>query len=751
MTALLATMLPLPAAAADGKRVAFVVGIGTYDHLPPHQQLKNPRNDAEGVSKKLTDIGFQVVKAPDLTRSDFNARWQDVLNGLGVEDTFVLYFSGHGVQIDGQNYLLPRDIPHIEYGRQAQLTREAISLDQLLADLSTGDRPHPKRSVVILDACRDNPLIPTGYKGVATRGGLAKLSDSDGIFVIYSAGSNKTALDRLSPSDTVKYSVFTRVLLPLMDRSDLTIQKLSTELRNQVVQLAKNAGHEQRPSYYDGILGQFCLPGCEVLSDGRSDEPKKVPLTLSTSATTVPGLAQDIARLQSGVVKITAKSPEGTTNVGTGFIVRLENNAAYIVTAAHVVAGDAHPKVEFFTKRNMPVTAEVLGLEGNDEVRGLALLVVRGTENLPTGLTGLPLAATTRLSGGEDILVIGFPRNAGPWALIKGNISSRQGRDIYFSPFVDSGYSGAPVLENGKAVAMVVTGGQSVGRGVMARSIQDYIEGFGIAVQENTSAASMATESSRLSESLGVSVRPALPKAITGKDGAPMVPIPAGEFWMGSPDDEGTPNEHPRHWVYLEAYDMDRFEVTVSRYAEFMQSTGRQAPHDWAKVKISKHNSLPVVGVSWNDADTYCRWAWKRLPTEAEWEKAARGTDERMYPWGDEQPSSGLANFGKTDTRRVYDERLAPVDSYEAGNSPYGLHHMAGNVYEWTADWYDENFYAKSPQRNPTGPSNGQYRMLRGGSWRFEPIAVRSAHRSYTTPTNQYYYIGFRCARDSPK
>ena len=114
-------------------------------------------------------------------------------------------------------------------------------------------------------------------------------------------------------------------------------------------------------------------------------------------------------------------------------------------------------------------------------------------------------------------------------------------------------------------------------------------------------------------------------------------------------------------------------------------------------------------------------------------------------------PSSGLANFGKTHTRRIYDERLAPVESYEAGNSPYGLHHMAGNVYEWTADWYDEDFYAKSPQRNPTGPSNGQYRILRGGSWLFKPIDVRSAHRSYTTPTNQYDYIGFRCAQDSQK
>ncbi|MBC7837018.1 MAG: trypsin-like peptidase domain-containing protein [Nitrospiraceae bacterium] len=257
--------------------------------------------------------------------------------------------------------------------------------------------------------------------------------------------------------------------------------------------------------------------------------------------------AQDIARLQSGVVKITAKPPEGFPNVGTGFIVRLETNAAYIVTAAHVVAGDAHPKVEFFTKRNMPVMAEVLGLEGDDEVRGLALVVVRGTENLPKGITSLPLA-TASLSGGEDILVIGFPRNAGPWALIKGNISSREGRDIHFSPSVDSGHSGGPVLRGGNVVAMVGSGRQSVGRGVTARSVQDYIEGFGIMSHERTSAASMATESSPPPAATATPEPGHMTqdREITGKDGAPMVLIPAGEFQMGSPDGEGDKDEHPR-------------------------------------------------------------------------------------------------------------------------------------------------------------------------------------------------------------
>ena len=237
---------------------------------------------------------------------------------------------------------------------------------------------------------------------------------------------------------------------------------------------------------------------------------------------------------------------------------------------------------------------------------------------------------------------------------------------------------------------------------------------------------------------------------ITGKDDAPMVLIPAGEFWMGSPDEEGQKDEHPRHQVSLDAFYMDKFEITVARYAELVRSTKRSKPAYWNQVDSSKHGNLPVVGVDWQDAEAYCRWAGKRLPTEAEWEKAARGTDGRRYPWGNEQPTPGLANFGKDYVETIYNTGLAPVDSYEAGNSPYGLHHMAGNVWEWTADWYDQQFYATSPQRNPTGPSTGTTKVLRGGSWSDEPDFVRSANRNWGTPTSGGARGGFRCAQDRP-
>ena len=223
------------------------------------------------------------------------------------------------------------------------------------------------------------------------------------------------------------------------------------------------------------------IPSAQALTPTQNLEQVK-----KTEASDIDtGRPQNVEQLQAGVVKIIAKSSGGTAKLGTGFIVRLDKDVAYIVTASHVVAGDPQPKVEFFTKRNLPVLSEILGLEGDDEMRGLSVLVIRGSENLPKGLRALPLAKTVRFSGGEEVTLIGFPRNAGPWAVVKGNISSRQGRDLYFSPTVDSGHSGGPILQHGKVVGLVAVAGQSSGRGIIASSVHDYVEGFGITVQEH--------------------------------------------------------------------------------------------------------------------------------------------------------------------------------------------------------------------------------------------------------------------------
>jgi formylglycine-generating enzyme required for sulfatase activity len=243
---------------------------------------------------------------------------------------------------------------------------------------------------------------------------------------------------------------------------------------------------------------------------------------------------------------------------------------------------------------------------------------------------------------------------------------------------------------------------------------------------------------------------------VKGKDGAPMVLVPAGSFLMGSSG--GFPNERPEHTVTLNAYYIDQFEVTAGRYQKFLTSAKREEPPTWDDEAAQSLSDLPAVGMSWTDAAAYCKWAGRRLPTEAEWEKAARGTDARRYPWGHMQPFVDIANYnrGQWVSEAI---TLVPVNSgvegmsvrhglKEGGKSPYGLFHMAGNAAEWVADWYERDYYQKSQDENPVGPSSGDKRVIRGGSWADLPTALRVTARFSAEPRFEDRTIGFRCAMD---
>lgn len=252
---------------------------------------------------------------------------------------------------------------------------------------------------------------------------------------------------------------------------------------------------------------------------------------------------------------------------------------------------------------------------------------------------------------------------------------------------------------------------------------------------------------------------PSAMEAFKGKDGAPLILIPAGPFTMGSND--GLPNERPEHPVTLNAYYIDQYEITAGRYQKFVESAGRNVPPTWDDQAAQSLSDHPAVGMSWSAAAAYCKWAGRRLPTEAEWEKAARGTDGRRYPWGHMQPFVDIANYN----RGIWVSEsitLVPVNSglegmsvrhglKEGGKSPYGLFHMAGNAAEWVADWYDREFYLKSPDKNPTGPATGEKRVIRGGSWADLPTALRVTARFSAEPEFEDRTIGFRCAMDSEK
>jgi len=228
-------------------------------------------------------------------------------------------------------------------------------------------------------------------------------------------------------------------------------------------------------------------------------------------------------------------------------------------------------------------------------------------------------------------------------------------------------------------------------------------------------------------------------EAVFSKDIA-MIYILPGEFTIGSPAREGDADEHPAHKVFVAGFWIGKTEVTFEQYDRFCADTGRQKSEDegWGR------GMRPAIYVSWNDARDYCAWLAKktglkfRLPSEAEWEKAARD----YYPWGSTPPSADLANFNKDHMQ------TRPVGSFPRGASPYGVLDMAGNVWEWLADWYDPDFYRNSPFENPQGPGTGSARVVRGGSWANKGELIRSANRSQEDPASKLNILGFRLALD---
>jgi len=261
-----------------------------------------------------------------------------------------------------------------------------------------------------------------------------------------------------------------------------------------------------------------------------------------------------------------------------------------------------------------------------------------------------------------------------------------------------------------------------------------------------------------------------LPRVKTGKDGAQMVLIPAGEFWMGSAGSEldiavtelaqydigrksqrgWFDDETPLHQVYLDAYYIDKYEVTNAQYRKFVEATGHREPGEWQDARFNRPDQ-PVVGVSWDDALAYCKWAGKTLPTEVQWEKAARGgLVKKRFSWGDSwPPPSNTGNFYDKHIDGYSDGYVhtAPVGSFAANG--YGLYDMAGNVLEWCLDAYQTDYYRQSPARNPFRNFDlnvRAFRVVRGGGWSSLGLNLRCAYRGREIPGSRYNLLGFRCA-----
>jgi formylglycine-generating enzyme required for sulfatase activity len=244
----------------------------------------------------------------------------------------------------------------------------------------------------------------------------------------------------------------------------------------------------------------------------------------------------------------------------------------------------------------------------------------------------------------------------------------------------------------------------------------------------------------------------------------PLMTIDEGSFTMGTARASHQPfgldlqyddTEQPQRQVWLPRYAIDRDEVSLGEYLRWLRQEQRSVPDEVHKLidHVTTIHAMtpdtlarwPALYVTWVEASDYCRTQGKRLPTEAEWEKAARGAHGNLFPWGAQAPTSSLAMFGQYHAHEI--PIVAPVDRGEAGQSPYGLYHMAGNAAEWIGDWFGIDYYATMPDRNPQGPATGRYRVVRGGSWKSAPVLLRTATRSGASPNQRAATIGFRCAK----
>ncbi len=298
-------LMGLAAPAAAAKRIALVVGNDAYENLTP---LGKAVNDSRAVAIALEEIGFTVISAENSTRRDMNRRMSEFDASIAPGDTVFFFFAGHGVAIGAENYLLPTDIPKPREGEEGLVKDEAHSVDSIIARIRNRGAAV---SMVVLDACRDNPFAASGTRNLGAQRGLARIDTPDGVFVLYSAGIGQTALDALGPLDVDQNSVFTRKLVPLLRTGGMTHVALAKTVQQQVDALAGTVHHAQQPAYYDQIIGEIVLKpkSAEATADSTAQpvsEAAEAWVTVNNS-TSIAVLEAYIARYQGTVFADMAK------------------------------------------------------------------------------------------------------------------------------------------------------------------------------------------------------------------------------------------------------------------------------------------------------------------------------------------------------------------------------------------------------------------------------------------------------------
>lgn len=670
---------------AQAKRMALIIGNDLYKNVTP---LKKAVNDADAISNTLKDLGFQTHLHRNLDRRSMNAALADFTGKIEKQDEVLFFFSGHGISVRGENYLLPIDVPEVAPGQEGFITREAFSENEIIQSLQDQG---VRVSILILDACRNNPFPRKGTRSIGRSIGLGRTSaPPEGTFVMYSAGVGQEALDRLSDDDPHPNSVYTRKLIPLMKEEGLQIVRVAKRLRTEVETLAKTAkggAHKQYPSYYDELRGDFFFkPGKRKQVDKTADADELLWQTIEKSNN-----ASDFEFYLK-------EHPKGRySSIAKLKLNQFKNKGA---------EKDKQEKTLVIKDADDKLWSEVRGSRRSLEVESYIHKYPRGKH----------IAEARR--------IIELLRQA-------------EYRE----------YSRIKALEE-KEVAVVTP------KDVIKPKTRSYQPG------------------QRFQEC------GECPK---------MVALPTGQFSMGWKDKRRGQHQYalPIHKVNIRhKIAMGVHEVTIKQYDAFIKQSGHDPgslcwTHEKGLGKYRKFRnyqknglpyklSYPVTCVNWYDAKEYVKWLNRqipsggyRLPTEAEWEFAARAGRQTNWHYGNKESFlCQFSNHAAAETKVKWRNKsckdgvkvLSKVGGYEA--NPWGVYDMYGNVAEWTEDCvhYD---YKGAPNNGEAwivsnNPNHGSCanRIHRGGSWLQSGPSVMSWNRQFTKPTDRTITLGFRVVKD---
>ncbi len=667
--AVIALSLLIASAASAENRTALVIGNSAYTTMSP---LKNPRNDAVDLATTLRKLGFDVTVKTDLGEDEMKLAIRQFAKKLRErEGVGFFYYAGHGVEVGGQNFLIPvgADIPAEEY-----VDLRAVSLREVTAGLRVARN---RLNVIVLDACRDNPFA--GQFRSAGRG-LKAVRPPAETLIAYAADSGQVAAD-----GDGRNSPYAEALIAEVQRPGV---RLVDVFRNVKRRVRRATGGAQNPWQADDLSltadnAWYFVPssssggGPQLAAVGPAPSPGGFSLNdLDEAAKAEEKLRQSwasrLSAMEEAYAEVEAYETRGVSDA--------------LKVQAWERFSDAYKQDDPYSSRD-------------DELRALA-------EERVAALRPRYASLTVRSNVADDTVYL-------------------DGRPL--------GPTGAHAheIEPGRHTIRVAKAGY--------RSFE-------------TSVVLAAGDRRTLRAELEALVAAA----------APMVRVPGGEFWYGcneKVDRECDDDEKPGRRRSLPAFEIDRTEVTVKAYAECVDaggcsSDGLRMPYwagedrpggawacNWGRSGREGH---PINCVDWHQARAYCQWRGARLPSEAEWEKAARGTDGRKYAWGNRGYGSAnkVANIADATAKREkgwswaaadYDDgytATSPVGSFPNGASPYGALDMIGNVWEWTSDWYS---------------TSRKYRVFRGGSWRDMPRYARASRRNRVVPAPRYELVGFRC------